>query len=540
MTDPMHDNYADLIPDPPADLTADEMERFHAEYDRLSGADSEWLAHGGDLQSEVEGEADDAGDEPELRLVPAPTDPMAVARSFAAGFFEEPDGVLLLRHHRGDFYRWTGAYWSQVEPAVIRNRVYGWLETAVFEKTTSKGTSRVPWEPNTVTVNRVVDALAAGVCHLDDDVEAPVWLSGDGPFPAAELRSVGNGLLHLPTRTLSPHSPSLWVHQSLPFDFDFDVDEPKQWLEFLGQLWEDDSESIDTLAEIFGYSLTLDTSQQKLFMAVGPKRSGKGTIGRVLTGLLGRESVAAPTLASLATNFGVAPLIGRPLALVSDARLGARIDQSTVVERLLSISGEDSITVDRKYRDPWTGRLPTRFLILTNELPRLSDTSGAVASRFIILTLTRSFYGEEDPSLTDRLLDERPGILAWALDGLDRLRERGHFVQPKRSRAALAQLEDLASPITAFIRDVCVTGPAFSTSVDLLYAEWVAWCEGQGTRHVANKQTFGRDLGAVLPGVEPVQHRVDGARIRSYRGIGLRAVTEDGRDREPTPDEIAP
>ena len=25
------------------------------------------------------------------------------------------------------------------------------------------------------------------------------------------------------------------------------------------------------------------------------------------------------------------------------------------VERLLSISGEDTITVDRKYREPWTG-----------------------------------------------------------------------------------------------------------------------------------------------------------------------------------------
>ena len=55
------------------------------------------------------------------------------------------------------------------------------------------------------------------------------------------------------------------------------------------------------------------------------------------------------------------------------------------VERLLSISGEDSITVDRKYRAPWTGRLPTRFLILTNELPRFADSSGALASRFVLL-----------------------------------------------------------------------------------------------------------------------------------------------------------
>ena len=32
--------------------------------------------------------------------------------------------------------------------------------------------------------------------------------------------------------------------------------------------------------------------------------------------------MAGPTLARLATNFGLAPLLGKPLAVVSDARLG--------------------------------------------------------------------------------------------------------------------------------------------------------------------------------------------------------------------------
>lgn len=64
---------------------------------------------------------------------------------------------------------------------------------------------------------------------------------------------------------------------------------------------------------------------------VGPKRGGKGTIGRVLTGLLGAHQVAAPTLASLSTNFGLQPLIGRPLALISDARLSTKADSKIVV-----------------------------------------------------------------------------------------------------------------------------------------------------------------------------------------------------------------
>lgn len=91
-------------------------------------------------------------------------------------------------------------------------------------------------------------------------------------------------------------------------------------------------------------------------MLVGPKRAGKGTVLRVLKGLLGDHNVAAPTLSSLTQNFGLAPLVGKPLAAISDARIGTRADSLVAVERLLSVSGEDPITVDRKYRDAWTGR----------------------------------------------------------------------------------------------------------------------------------------------------------------------------------------
>ena len=92
----------------------------------------------------------------------------------------------------------------------------------------------------------------------------------------------------------------------------------------------------------------------------------------LLAALVGKGNAAGPTLASLGTNFGLAPLLGKPLALVSDARLGGS-DVHQIVERLLSISGEDMLTIDRKYREPWTGKLPSRFLILSNELPRFGD-----------------------------------------------------------------------------------------------------------------------------------------------------------------------
>ena len=106
------------------------------------------------------------------------------------------------------------------------------------------------------------------------------------------------------------------------------------------------------------------------------------------------------------------------------------------MERLLSITGEDMLTVDRKFRDRGTGKLPTRFVVLSNELPRFHDSSGAIANRLLILQMTESFLGREDRTLDDRLRAELPGILAWALEGLDRLLRNGRFTVPRSSEDA--------------------------------------------------------------------------------------------------------
>ena len=74
---------------------------------------------------------------------------------------------------------------------------------------------------------------------------------------------------------------------------------------------------------------------------------------------------------------------------VADARFAGR-DNAVVVERLLSISGEDTLTVNRKYRDQWTGKLPCRLHVLSNEMPKLGDASAAIIGRMVLLVLDYS------------------------------------------------------------------------------------------------------------------------------------------------------
>lgn len=217
----------------------------------------------------------------------------------------------------------------------------------------------------------------------------------------------------------------------------------------------------------------------------------------MLTRLVGIDNTVAPTLAGLGVNFGLAPLIGKRIAIISDARLGGRADQHAIAERLLSITREDAIIIDRKFREAWTGRLQIRFLILSNELPRLADASGALASRFIVLVLTHSFFGREDRGLTVRLRPELPSILNWAIAGWRRLIERGYFVMPASSGEAVQEFEDLGSPIlhSRALR----LAPARVVETSTLFESWCEWSKQQGRDHPGTAQTFGRDLRAAFP-----------------------------------------
>lgn len=455
------------------------------------------------------------------RLVLSPRRTLPTAEAYVREFNQHADGRTL-HGYGGLLMEWRGNRYCQVEDEWIKQRLQPWLHAAlryVVNKQTGE-MELVDFESNPTTVKQALDTIRSFV-HLPASTVSPSWLgTGAGRPPALEILPCRTQNLHIPTGSILSPTPALFTINALDFDYDPDPEPPERWIKFLEQLFGDDLESVELLQEWMGYCLTGDTSQQKMLLLVGPRRSGKGTIGRILTRLVGAANVVGPTTSSLAGNFGLQPLIEKSLAIVSDARFGGE-NVGTVVERLLCISGEDTLTIDRKFLGSVSMKLATRFMFLTNELPRLNDASTALAGRFLVLRLTNSFYGNEDVTLTDQLVAELPGILLWAIEGWKRLKKRGHFVQPKSAEEAIRDLEDLASPVSAFVRERCVVGPGHRAWIDDLYKAWQAWCEQDGRTIVTHKQTFGRDLTAAVPGI--LRRRGTGM-ASFYEGIGLREV----------------
>lgn len=483
-------------------------------------------------------------------------DPHRLAIAFLRSLRAEADPRRLICWN-GEFCRWSdGGYrlvpvseidgplreWMRrefIRVAKIHLRAYE-LAKSEFEAGLAK---KEPKHPTTIPVTnaRAANALGAlrSIVRVPHDLEPPVWLEGEHPAPAG-LLPMFNGIFDPAKGRLHPLDPDFFTLNVLPYEYVPNAPAPANWLKFLGQLWGDDRESIECLQEWFGYLLTADTRQQKILMLVGPKRCGKGTLLRVVQSLIGPGNVASPTLGSLAGPFGLQPLLGKSLATVGDARLSGRSDVMAVAERLLGISGEDSQTVERKHMTSVTMKLPTRFVLATNELPRLSDSSSALAGQFIVLPLTNSFYGREDHGLAERLLAELPGILHWAIGGWKRLRARGHFVQPPCGADLVTELEDLTSPIGAFVREKCLVGPGERIEVEELYRVWRRWCEDHGRREPGTEQSFGRDLRAAVPKLAVKRPQLNGERWRDYCGVRLRQISDFDRASEDVADADGP
>jgi putative DNA primase/helicase len=446
-------------------------------------------------------------------VLPPPGQPMAVARLFVEQRCTRQD-VPTIRCWGGVWWTWHGAHWSEVDERTVRSLLYHFTEKAVYRD--SEG-NLAPWAPTRHKVGNLLEALAA-ITLLPQDFVQPCWLDGRR---SGQIVAVQNGLLDIDSRELYPHTPLYFSTVSVPFPYEPTAPEPHRFFEFLGELWPQETASVDALQEWFGYVISGRVNLQKMLLMIGPTRGGKGVLARILTALIGKRNVCGPTLSSFAGEFGLAPLLGKSLAIISDVRFSGK-GANVVVERLLSISGEDTLTVNRKYHEQVDTRMPTRMHLMSNEMPQLTDASGAIIGRFIVLILTRSWLGKEDHELEQRICEQMSGILNWALEGLARLnRNGGRFTRVPSAEEAIVAMRDLASPVAAFVRERCTLGAALQIAVDDIYAVYKLWC-AETEHQRSSKPVFGRNLRAACPSVSKSRVGPQHERTWVYLGIGWR------------------
>lgn len=442
--------------------------------------------------------------DPARYQLPTPEAPLPVARALQQRFVA---AGKRLRYWRGDWYQWQATHWAMLPDRAVRSLTVRETEHAYFVHPED---GEKPWNPTSRSISGVLDMLAHGVAYRDD-LDDPI-----------ECIALANGVLDITTRALLQHDPERFNLWALPHAYDPTATAPL-WHRFLDQVVPD-PESQLLLQQWFGYVISGRTDLQKILSLFGVPRSGKGTVLRVLEALAGHENASPITLGQLASQFGEATLIGRSLATITDANWNIR-DIDTAVESLKAISGEDRRPIDRKNQSTWRGKLGVRFVILGNSEPRFRDPSGALLERMLHVRFTRSFAGHENSRLTDQLVAEMPGILNWALDGLQSLNQGARLVVPSASIRHAEGIARDTNPILAFLEDrTTETDPASTLALPLdeLHQAYRSWALHHGISNPRDESWFSRDLQATLGDRVVVERRGPrGSRQRLVFGLAL-------------------
>lgn len=485
------------------------------------------------------GQPQDPRDRPQF-LIASPKSPMPAAIDLLDRWqwvrYAGNRSVTRTVYWRGEWWDHVGSHYQLSSASSLENSLWRVLNDATYEHFTEndEGDREVQirrWEPVRTSVSNVVKALEAR-CEVGDTVEPDSWLR----FPdeawltpyrdetrTDKLVALANTMLNPATCETHPHSDAYLNTYALPFEYDEKAEAP-QWTSYLTSILSEDS--VKLLQEWFGYVVSGRTDLQKMMFMIGPSRSGKGTIALILSALIGSVNVVGPTMNSFASQFGLQPLIGKPLAIFDDVRLPPRPDNVyAAVEKLLSLIGEAPLNVDRKNKESLTVRLPTRVMMAANELLQFPDEVGAMQTRMLVLVFTKSFVGMEkrDEEFKDLFLAELPGILNWALAGLRRLNEQsGRFTLPADSTEVSEELRDAGNHVRPFIRDHCELGDTeehwvWVDEVYGLYAE----TRGGFKDDAAQKDRFGRELKAAFPTVKKKRKRKDGVLTYYYTGVTL-------------------
>ena len=431
------------------------------------------------------------------------------------------DGVQTLWFLNSVFYTWTNNSYQEVEEIVVKKYLLDFLTNAITQNEIGDTIVSKQFPAKEVNVVSVLQAVKT-VCHLSQNQQFPCWIGND-PAPEYNPMMIIFGKtknIDIETLTTFDTTPKWFNFNSIDVDYDETTLSCPRWDDFLLEVFDNDIEQITLLLAYIGLLLTPITKFQKALFIVGPTRCGKGTIAKVIRKLIGKNNCCAPTTETLTSQFGMQTLIGKTVATVSDARFHGP-NNYILIERLLNIIGEDELTIERKHIKSIDQRLQTRFIFLSNEIPRLTDASTALANRFLMLKMTKSFLGKEDFDLEHKLYDELPGILRQSILAFKGLIAKGLFTQPEYAKSDLDDMKNLSSPVQQFVTECLTIDKESWIASDDLWDSWKKWCESE-ENYLGSKIQFVRNLKAYLHGINRIQrYDSNGVRFWAYSGIRI-------------------
>ena len=290
------------------------------------------------------------------------------------------------------------------------------------------------------------------------------------------------------------------------------------WRRFIDEVTGGDVELQAYLQRMVGYALTGSTQEHALFFLYGTGANGKSVFVNTLATILGDYATNAPMDTFMETRTDrhptdMAGLRGARFVAAIETEQGRRWAES----KLKNLTGGDKISARFMRQDFFEFFPQFKLFVAGNHKPAIRNIDEAMKRRLHLIPFTITVPPERrDKHLQQKLLAERDGILAWAVQGCLDWQRHGRLDPPQRVVEATEEYFEAEDALGRWLDERCVREANAKSLTAELFNDWKQWAEAAG-EFVGAQRRFSDLL--ITRGLDKWRNS---AGLRGFQGIDLK------------------
>lgn len=384
-------------------------------------------------------------------------------------------GTIIVVLETGKLYAWNGLRWVNDKHCLHKAAITSVKALAEDVKQCTDETQRDALKEHARKSQHKarIDAMTEFAKKSAELSISTTQLDSD-PF----LLGVHNGVIDLKTGEFRQALPEDYVTRFTNVTYDSEAQCP-QFKKFIKQIMCNDEELILYVQKAFGYTLTGSVIEHCLFFLTGEGRNGKSLLISVFEKLLGDYAISMQPKMLMETTFvnngptpELAKLQGKRMVCCPEVGQKQSIDQVL----LKQLTGGDRISARPLYSDLIQFDCQFTIWMTGNSKPKASAEDDAFWKRIRLLPFNRRFLGKKDDKhLKDKLMQELPGILNWAIRGCLLWQSDG-LKTPEICRVALQEYKDENDSLSQWLEECCVEDANTKIPASIAYDGYMNWC----------------------------------------------------------------
>ena len=307
-----------------------------------------------------------------------------------------------------------------------------------------------------------------------------------------------NGVLRVADKQLLPHSQTFRRRNKLAVKYDPAATCP-MFTDILLKQGLNDGD-IELLQRWCGLVLVGTNLSQVILLLIGTSGGGKGTLTRVIMGIVGEDNCVELRTSELGGRFETASFLGKTLLYGADVK--ANFLNNFSASYLKSLTGGDLLSVEIKGQTD-RPRITGKFNIFATSnsqlMVNLECDKDAWMRRLIIIPFNKPKPEKVIVNLSEQILErESSGVLNWMLEGLDKIKQTGFVITPTPEQLRVVEnlLLESDSP-KAFVSEMLVADDKAQILACECYTAYSAYCKARDWKPFQSREASGKIIAAI-------------------------------------------